>query len=184
MAVLHTYLNKQTFLNPKKVIESLNLEKGQTVIDFGCGSGFWVIPFSEAVGSKGKVFALDQLDSNLEIVRSKAQVRGFSNITYKKVPYESGEIPVSEKADLILISNILSLIENDEDLIMSAAKNARPDTKLVIIDWNKKSQFGLRDAEKSTEEEIILLAKKAGFEFRKLLAGGSYHFGLYFEYVG
>lgn len=183
MAVLHTYLKKQTFLNPKEVARSLGLEAGQTVIDFGCGPGFWVIPFAEIVGNKGKVFAIDQLDSNLEIIRSKARAKCLSNITYKKAPYSNGEISVSDKADLILISNILSLIENDTELIESTANNAHLDTKLVIIEWNKKSHFGLKETEKRTEEDIILKAKKAGFEFRKLLSVGSYHFGLYFEYV-
>jgi len=184
MSVLYTFLPKSNFLTPKKMIESFGLKPGDTVIDFGSGPGFWTIPMAEKVVPGGKVYAIDQFETNLEIIKSKSQVKGLTNIIYKKSPYSAGKISVSDKADLILISNILSLVKNDESLILSTRDNAKESTKLVIVDWSKKSKLGPKEIEKSSEEEIILLAKRAGYIFKKTLESGSHHFALYFEYKG
>lgn len=177
---------KSSFLEPAKVIESLKLSPGEVVIDFGCGSGHWAIPMAQKVIPGGKVYAIDEYDANLELVKTDSQKKGLTNIICKKAPYSAGKIPVSEDADLILISNILSEISNDNELIHSAKKNAKSGTKLVIIDWSKNNllEVGPRQEERSTEEEIIISARKAGFEFKRLLESGTHHFGLFFEYQG
>lgn len=184
MSVLYTFLPQKKFLTPGKIIESFSLKSGDTIIDFGSGPGFWTIIMAEKVVPGGKVYAVDQFETNLEIIKSKAQAKGLTNIIYKKSLYSAGKISVSDKADLILISNILSLIKNDESLILSARENAKEGTKLVIVDWSKKSKLGPKEVEKSSEEEVIILAKRAGFTFKKILESGSHHFALYFEYKG
>lgn len=177
---------KPSFLDPSKVIEVLEISKGDIVIDFGCGSGFWAIPLAEKVGRAGKLYAIDEADSALEIVKGKADLKHLANIEYKKVPYGAGELPVSVRANIILISNILSLVPwpVGKSLIESAKKNAEIGTKLVVVDWKKGSFFGPKKHARMPEEEVMSAAGSAGFEFKMLLPTGSYHFGMLFEYTG
>jgi ubiquinone/menaquinone biosynthesis C-methylase UbiE len=172
------------FLTPVKVISEMGLREGDVVIDFGSGSGFWSIPMAKIVGSKGLILAIDPYEENLRVLKDKAGKENLINIRYFKAPYSSKMIPVSEKADLILISNILSLIKTDKELLLSVKKNSKPGTKLVVIDWDKKSMLGPKDSEKIDIEEVILEVKKSGFEFKKLLPTGAHHDGLYFERGG
>lgn len=175
--------DKTGFLSPTNVVGHFNLKPGDIVIDFGSGSGFWAIPIAKIVGAKGLVLALDPYEENLRVLKDKAAREGLGNIRYFKAPYSSKNIPVPEKADLILISNILSLIETDKYLLSSTKKNAKKGTKMVIIDWNKESRVGPKAGKRIDVEEIILEAERAGFEFKKLLPSGAHHHGLYFEYI-
>lgn len=172
------------FLSPQDVIKRFNLREGDLVIDFGCGSGYWATVMAKIVGAGGLILAIDPYEENLRILKDKATKAGLGNIKYFKAPYSSKNIPVPEKADLILISNVLSLIETDKELISSAKANAKKGTKLVVIDWKKESKMGPKSGSGANIEDIILNAEKNGFRFKKLLPCGAHHFGLYFEFEG
>jgi len=173
---------KKDFLSPRNVVEKLDIKEGDVVIDFGSGSGFWSIPIAQKVGKSGKVFVTDPKVENLTVMKRQADNLGLSNIEYIQAPYDSTSIPVNAKADLILISNVLSMIKNDEKLITSTKKNSHADTKLVVIDWDHEAEIGPKKEHRSEIEQIMIWAKKAGFVFRKLLDAGAHHFGLYFEF--
>lgn len=175
---------KQSFLSPSTVVEELDIKEGNVVIDFGSGSGYWAMPIAKKVGPKGLVIAIDPYEENLRVLKSKAVREGLNNLRYFKAPYSSKRIPVPEKADLIVISNILSLVDTDIELVASTKANAMLGTKLIIVDWSKESQIGPKKELRINEEEVITVAEKTGFVFKKLLATGSDHIGLYFEYEG
>lgn len=175
---------KHKFLSPAEVIGSLDVKPEEIIIDFGSGSGFWTIPLAKKVGAKGLVIAIDNAAENLEIIKSKADRLGLSNTKYLKAPYSSSSIPAKEKADLILISNILSLVDSDSKLISSTKNNAKVGTKLVVIDWNNSSELGPKNKSRVNQEDVIIAANKAGFSFKKLIDAGTHHFGLYFIYEG
>jgi predicted methyltransferase len=44
---------------PSEVIQALNLKDGDSVVDFGCGSGYFSLKLSDPVGRNGKVIAED-----------------------------------------------------------------------------------------------------------------------------
>lgn len=176
--------DKHDFLKPDLAISDIAISIDDVVIDFGCGSGFWTIPIAKIVGPKGLVLAIDPRESKLTFVRSKADKLGLSNIRYIKAPLSSITMPVTEIADCIIISNILSKIDNDLSLVFSCRKNSKPGTKLVIIDWNEKSKLGPKSNKRVDVEIVMKEAERSGFEFKKLLNAGSDHFGLYFEYKG
>lgn len=179
-----TNLYSHSFLDPEKVIKNLDVQPGETVLDFAAGAGYWAIPFAKKVGRGGHVFITDPKEGNLEIIRNKAKVNHLENITYIKAPYNSTTIPVQTKVDLILFSNIFSMTETDNHLIASCKRLSKKGTKLIIIDWKLDAEIGPRKKDRILVGELILEAQNVGFQFKKLLDVGTYHIGLYFEYVG
>jgi ubiquinone/menaquinone biosynthesis C-methylase UbiE len=175
---------KEPFLSPATVINTFDLKEGDVVIDFGSGSGYWALPMARIVGSKGLVIAIDNYEENLRVLKNRATKEGINSIRYFKAPYSSKNIPITEKADLILISNILSLVDTDKDLVSSVRSNSVFGTKLVVIDWNKESKIGPKSELRINVEEVITMAEKVGFVFKKLLPTGSDHIGIYFEFEG
>jgi hypothetical protein len=91
-------------------------------------------------------------------------------------------MPIQTKVDLILCSNVISLADSAEEVIGQAKKLAKGDTRLVIIDWNQKSPAGPKKENRLNMEEVITVAGKAGFEFKKLLSAGAHHTEMYFVY--
>ena len=69
--------------NPQKIVGPY-IQAGNTVMDMGCGPGYFTIDMAKLVGPKGRVIAIDIQTKMLERVRKKAQNTGWaigSNIT-------------------------------------------------------------------------------------------------------
>ena len=52
---------------------------------------------------------------------------------------------------------------------------------LVIIDWKKDVSLGPEKERKVGIEEVKKIAEQAGFDFKKDISAGNFHFGLLFE---
>jgi ubiquinone/menaquinone biosynthesis C-methylase UbiE len=69
---------RRIFENPDKLVAPF-VCKGMTVIDYGCGMGFFTIPLARLVGPSGKVIAVDIQEKMLNVLRRKAQRTGLSD---------------------------------------------------------------------------------------------------------
>ncbi|MDI6916517.1 MAG: class I SAM-dependent methyltransferase [Thermoplasmatales archaeon] len=88
-------------------IKGIGIKKGDTVVDFGCGTGHYTIPAAKVVGSEGKVYAIDKDRVALEKLIRTAKSEGLKNIEPIKT---SGEIKLNledESIDVVLLYDIL-----------------------------------------------------------------------------
>jgi ubiquinone/menaquinone biosynthesis C-methylase UbiE len=69
---------RRLFENPKK--HNVYVEQGRVVADLGCGPGFFTFPLAEAVGSQGKVFAVDSDEKAIRVVKNMATRKNYDNI--------------------------------------------------------------------------------------------------------
>ena len=86
--------------NPKRIIGDY-VKEGETVVDVGCGPGFFSIDMAKLVGKKGKVIAVDLQEKMLKHVRKKALKHGMAErMDFHQC--ESDRIGLNRKADFIL----------------------------------------------------------------------------------
>ena len=64
--------------DPLKIFTGL-VSAGQTVVDLGCGPGYFSLGLAELVGEKGCVLAVDLQPQMLARLRSQAEKRGLSS---------------------------------------------------------------------------------------------------------
>ena len=64
----------------RSAVDALKLERGQTVIDLGCGTGLNFPLLREAVGESGRIIGVDISGGMLERARRRAQRNGWHNI--------------------------------------------------------------------------------------------------------
>ena len=106
------HLGTGGFLNPDFIVNEFGLRPGMNVADFGSGAGYFTIIMGERVGTEGRVYALDIMESALDSVREKAKAAGLENIeviqTNLEVLGSSGLADQSQ--DVVLLANILSLL--------------------------------------------------------------------------
>ena len=68
-------------LSPRrKVLQEVDIQPGDTVLDYGCGPGAYVPDLAERVGATGVVYALDLHPLAIESVRDRVQKRGLENV--------------------------------------------------------------------------------------------------------
>ncbi|KXA95428.1 hypothetical protein AKJ40_00175 [candidate division MSBL1 archaeon SCGC-AAA259M10] len=66
--------------NPAGFLFQIGVRNGQTVLDFGCGSGTFTVPAASLVGEEGTVYGLDKDIRSLERLRESAEREGLRNV--------------------------------------------------------------------------------------------------------
>ena len=72
--------NRKIFDNPEKLIQDSRVKSGQTVLEIGCGSGYFTETISKMVGEKGKVYATDIQQIAIDETHKKVDRLGLKNV--------------------------------------------------------------------------------------------------------
>lgn len=174
----------ESFLNPEEVIEDLDIRPGERIADFGCGAGFFSIPFGKRVGPTGRVYALDIRQEALEATQAKIKLYHLYNVETVRADLEipEGSGLKNEAVDKVLVSNILFQVENREAVAKEAARILKKGGSLAVIEWSDlKSGAGPFLENRIGADEAKKLFEVFGFSFIKEFSAGSHHYGLIFK---
>jgi len=105
---------RKIFQNPYKILKPY-VSKGMTVLDLGCGPGFFSVEIAKLVTNSGKVIAADLQEGMLEKLTKKIKGTELEKIiqTHK---CQSNSIAISEKVDFILAFYVMHEIPNHDNL--------------------------------------------------------------------
>jgi arsenite methyltransferase len=142
---------------PDKILWALALKNGQKVADIGSGGGYFTWRFAEAVGPKGKVYAVDTDEKFLDFVMEGAKKKGLKNV--ERVFIKDGVPAIPEKIDLVFMRNVYHHLQDRVDYFKKLALILRPDARIAIIDYSKR-RFGHYTA----KEVIMGEMDKAGYQ--------------------
>ena len=71
---------RKRLMPPEMTLQIADVQQGQTVLDVGCGTGFFTVAAAEMVGSEGRIIALDASSGFLEEVSKKVKAAGINNV--------------------------------------------------------------------------------------------------------
>jgi ubiquinone/menaquinone biosynthesis C-methylase UbiE len=71
---------RRWLMNPMKTLRGAGIQPGQTVLEVGCGTGFFTIPAAELIGDQGCLVAMDALSDYIKRVSRKVQAAGLENV--------------------------------------------------------------------------------------------------------
>lgn len=98
-------------------VRALDLDPGDTVVEFGCGPGVNVPALREAVGPTGRVVGVDITGEMLDRARRLTERRGWENVEF--VRGDAADPPI-RSVDAVLATFVTSLF---------------PDPYAVVSDW-------------------------------------------------
>ena len=125
-----------------------------TVLDVGCGPGFFSIDMAHHVGESGRVVALDLQEGMLQKLNKKIQGTELEGrFTLQKCG--ENRIGVSEKVDFILVFYMFHEVTNQDDFLNEIGSTLKPNGKVLIVE----PPFHVS---KSAFKEMIRKAQKAG----------------------
>ncbi|MGY5874708.1 MAG: methyltransferase domain-containing protein [Candidatus Thorarchaeota archaeon] len=162
---------------PSMIVEAIDCKPGMTVIEIGCGSGFYTIAVAKAVQPDGLVYAVDIQEGMLEKLRTRMKQEGVENITpiladaEGNIPLEDGiadavfsvtvvpEIPDPVKA-LVQIKRLMK----DDGIFADSELLLDPDypRRSTVIKWAKEAGLTL-DRQMGNAFRYVLVFKK-GFK--------------------
>lgn len=116
---------------PSRFLGQLDLKAGETVLDLGCGPGFWTLPLAEIVGPSGTVWALDVSQEMLADL-----VRRHPPSQVRLLP---GELPTiglpDASVDWIWAAFVYHEVEPPEQLAAEMRRVTRPGGRVAVLEW-------------------------------------------------
>ena len=110
-------------------LEKAGLKAGMTVLDMGCGVGAMTNYLAKAVGSNGKVYAVDVSKAQLKIAEEKAKSESIDNIVFiESNIYSNLDIPA---VDLIYMRFVLMHITNPLQALINLKNYLKPNGVVV-----------------------------------------------------
>ena len=140
--------------NPKKILKPYIIE-GMTVLDLGCGPGFFSVELAKMVGSSGKVIAADLQEGMLQIVRDKIKGTELENrITLHKC--ENNKIGLTVNVDFVLAFYVVHEIPDRDKLFSEIETLLKPNGQVLVVE----PPFHVSN---KAFEDTIQKARAAGF---------------------
>ena len=143
--------------NASKMLSEVEIGEGQSVLDFGCGSGTYSIPAAELVGRNGRIYSLDVSRGALEKLSIKAEKGGLDNIV---TLLSSGnvDIPIeNETLNHVLLIDVLQEISDKEPLLEEIHRILKPDGLMTVYPMHIDSNEVIRVA---SNVKLILKGRK------------------------
>ena len=72
------------FFGPMQILRGADLHPGQTVLELGCGTGFFTLSLAQLIGEQGSLVSMDMLPASVEAVSNKVQAAGLKNVRVVK----------------------------------------------------------------------------------------------------
>jgi len=68
------------FFAPTKILAGADILPGQTVLEVGCGTGFFTIPVARVIGEQGLVIAMDVVPAAVDAVTRRVEAAALRNV--------------------------------------------------------------------------------------------------------
>ena len=101
--------------NPSKILGPY-IKSGMTVLDFGCGPGFFTVEIAKLVGKTGRVFAVDVQEGMLQKLKNKVMGTEVSSriILHKSV---DNRIGLLDPMDVVVAFYVFHELTNKNDIL-------------------------------------------------------------------
>ncbi|AAM06159.1 class I SAM-dependent methyltransferase [Methanosarcina acetivorans] len=118
--------------NPYKIVGRY-IKEGQTVLDLGCGPGFFSLAMAKLVGEEGRVISVDIQDEMLQILKNKSKRQGLNSriFLHKAQPEKLG---ISEMTDFALAFYMVHEVPDKKSFLSEVASHLKPDGRFLIVE--------------------------------------------------
>jgi ubiquinone/menaquinone biosynthesis C-methylase UbiE len=134
------------------------IREGMTVLEPGCGMGFFTLPLARMVGPQGRVVAVDLQRKMLSVLRRRAEKAGLLDRIELRLA-ESGTLGLKHligKVDLVAALHMVHEVPDQAAFFSEVRGTLKPEGKLLIIEPRGHVSQGQFD-------ETVVAAEKAGF---------------------
>jgi len=94
------------FFGPMTILRGADIQPGQTVLEVGCGTGFYTVSAAKLIGDQGCLIAMDVLPLAIERVRKKMQTANLKNVSVVKGDAMNTELD-AESMDAVLLLGVI-----------------------------------------------------------------------------
>lgn len=161
----------------------MGLKPGQTVADFGSGSGYYASAAAPIVGNTGKVLAVDVQQSKLTATFSSGTQQGYKNIQIVQADLDQPITSIPEgSCDAVIMASVLHEVKNRDMLLQNAYKILKTGGLILAVEWKAEhTLFGPSQDKRIAEHEMEAELAKIGLHKVKSIPADMFHYALLFS---
>lgn len=160
--------SREVFACRQQILLAVGLKPGMAVADVGSGTGLYVGAFSSAVGSAGKVYAIDIAPNFIKHLRQRAKDEKLENVEVVLCSDRDVNLKPSS-VDRVFICDVYHHFEYPASSMASVHAALKEGGELILVDFNREGEGErgewlkghIRAPKEVFQQEII----DAGFKF-------------------
>jgi demethylmenaquinone methyltransferase/2-methoxy-6-polyprenyl-1,4-benzoquinol methylase len=125
------------FPHRKRAIQALNLQRGDTVVEIGCGTGLNFPLLQEAIGPQGMIIGVDLTDAMLDQARQRVQAHSWRNV--RLVHSDAATFTFPADVAGIISTFALTLVPEFDRVILNGCRALKPGKRWAITDLKMPS---------------------------------------------
>jgi predicted methyltransferase len=157
--------SREVFAKRREIVAFVDPKPGMVVADVGAGTGLFTQLFAEAVGSEGKVLAVDIAPKFLEHIRREAKRLGHEQVATVLGTHDSTKLPAAA-VDVVFVADTYHHFAKPKEMLASIHQALRPGGRLVIVEFDrdsaKNSEF-IRKHVRADKRTFLREIESAGF---------------------
>jgi ubiquinone/menaquinone biosynthesis C-methylase UbiE len=151
-------------ISPDELLLRSGLSDGMTVVDYGCGPGFFTLPAANVVGPQDLVYAVDIEPRMVALVADRAAKSGHQNV--RAVLNEAGTAPLPDAiAHFAICALVMHYREGHDGRVALARDLGRLVTlggRVLLIQWKPDPDEGT--THRASFEQISAVMAEVGFD--------------------
>ena len=134
---------------PDRVVASLNIPNGATIVDLGAGVGYFTWRLAKRVGPEGRVIAVDIQPGMIERLQANLAERGVENVQVVLSEPDNPLLPFGE-VDLVLLVDVYHELAFPEAMMEHVRRSLKPDGR---VGDHRVPQRGPRRADLTSSQD-------------------------------
>jgi SAM-dependent methyltransferase len=165
---------------PSQVLEQLKLQPGMTVVDFGCGNGFYTLPMAKQVGPNGKVLAVDIQPEMIQMLKERAANAGIDNIEPILSTEKETKLPENQ-VDLLILVDVYHEFSFPSQMLAGIRKSLKDDGVVALLEFRAEDPtVPIRPLHKMSKKQIMKEYEANGFKLVREFDGLPWQHLMYF----
>lgn len=118
----------------REAIARLNLVRGATVLDVGCGTGLSFALLDDAVGRRGRIVGIEQCPEMMDKARERVAAQGWRHVSLIQAPAETARLDALADAALF---NFTHDVLRCPEAIANILRHLKPGARVVAtgLQW-------------------------------------------------
>ena len=129
---------RDLFKSRGEVLVEAGIQRGDTVLDFGCGPGSYIEPLTKMVGPSGKIYALDINPQAIRTVKNFASRNHLANIETIISDQKTGL--ADNSMDYVLLFDVLHHLTQPDAVLAELHRVLKPDGILAMSDHHMEDE--------------------------------------------
>ena len=154
--------------DPDLAMRLIRVARGSTVADLGAGSGYFTIRLAKAVGTEGKVYAVDIQQGMLDLLQRAVTKEKLTNVTPVLGAADDPRLPAAS-LDLVLMVDVYHELSSPQTTLGHLKNALKPGGRLVLLEYRAEDpDVPILPEHKMTKAMVKLEIEHEGFRQQRV----------------